>query len=182
MPLKPEFRLVLRDRSREITVDQVDAMLLRRVGESGSIADAARTVGVSYRNAWGRITKLEETINQSLVKRQPGGKEGGVAELTPFAEELLGEFRRTRKYLFGALDDRDNWENLAYRLSARNRIRAKVSRLRVGDIASEVKLVTIAKGTLTSIISNDAIRELGLKEGDEVEAVIKATEVMIAKR
>jgi len=182
LPLKPEFRLILRDRSRETTVDQVDAMLLRRIGETGSIADAARTVGVSYRNAWGRITKLEASISQSLVKRRPGGKEGGEAELTPFANELLAEFRRTRKYLFGALDDRDNWENLAYRLSARNRISARVTKVKAGDIASEVKLVTTAKGTLTSLISNEAVRELGLKEGDEVEAVIKATEVMIAKR
>jgi molybdate transport system regulatory protein len=116
------------------------------------------------------------------VKRQPGGREGGEAELTPFAKALLGEFRRTRKYLFGALDDRDNWENLAYRLSARNRISARVTKVKAGDIASEVKLATTAKGTLTSLISNEAVRELGLKEGDEVEAVIKATEVMIAKR
>lgn len=182
MTLKPEFRLILRDRSREVTVDQVDAMLLRHIGETRSIAEAARTVGVSYRSAWGRITKLEASVKQSLVKRQPGGKQGGVAELTPFAKELVVEFRRTRKYLFGALDDRDNWENLAYRLSARNRIGARVTNVKVGDIASEVKLVTTEKGTLTSIISNEAVRELGLKEGDEVEVVIKATEVMIAKR
>lgn len=182
MPLKPEFRLVLHDRSREATVDQIDALLLRRIGETGSIAEAARSAGISYRNAWGRITKLEGSIKRSLVKRRPGGREGGTAELTPFAKGLLGEFRRTRKYLFGVLDDRDNWENLAYRLSARNRIRARVTRLRTGDIASQVELVTTASGSLTSVISNEAIRELDLKEGDEVEAVIKATEVMIAKR
>jgi molybdate transport system regulatory protein len=172
----------LHDKSKEITIDQVDALLLRRIGETGSIADAARSVGISYRNAWGRITKLEASVKQSLVKRKPGGREGGEAELTPFAKELLGEFRRTRKYLFGALDDRENWENLAYRLSARNRISARVTSVKAGDMASEVKLVTTAKGTLTSLISNEAVRELGLKEGDEVEAVIKSTEVMIAKR
>lgn len=182
MPLKPEFRLILRDKSREITVDQTDAMLLRRIGESGSIAEAARTVGISYRNAWGRISKLESSAGEGLVIRRPGGKEGGVAQLTHAGQDLLREFRRTRKYLFGALDDRDNWENLAYRLSARNRIGARVTQVKVGDIASEVKLVTTAKGTLTSLISNEAVRELGLKEGDEVEAVIKSTEVMIAKR
>lgn len=182
MPLRPEFRLILHDKSKEITIDQVDALLLRRIGETGSIADAARSVGISYRNAWGRITKLEASVKQSLVKRKPGGREGGEAELTPFAKELLGEFRRTRKYLFGALDDRENWENLAYRLSARNRISARVTSVKAGDMASEVKLVTTAKGTLTSLISNEAVRELGLKEGDEVEAVIKSTEVMIAKR
>jgi len=174
--------LILRDKSREITIDQVDAMLLRRIGEAGSIAEAARTVGISYRNAWGRISRLESSVKESLVRRQPGGKEGGVAELTHAGNELLTHFRRTRKYLFGALDDRDNWENLAYRLSARNRISARVTRVRGGDIASEVKLATISRGTLTSLISNEAVRELGLKEGDEVEAVIKATEVMIAKR
>jgi molybdate transport system regulatory protein len=180
-PLKPEFQLVLRDKSREIVVSQVDASLLRYIGETGSIAEAARILGISYRNAWGRITQLESSVKESLVKRQPGGSEGGVA-LTLAGERLLQTFRRTRKYIFGALDDRDNWENLAYRLSARNRLSAKVTEVKVGDIASEVKLVTTAKGTLTSLISNEAVRELRLKKGDEVEAVIKATEVMIAKR
>jgi len=182
MPLKPEFQLVLRDKSREIVVSQVDASLLRYIGETGSIAEAARIIGISYRNAWGRITQLESSVKESLVKRQPGGSEGGVAKITPAGERLLQTFRRTRKYIFGALDDSDNWENLAYRVSARNRISARVTQVKVGDVASEVKLVTTAKGRLTSLISNDAVRELGLKEGDKVEAVIKATEVMIAKR
>jgi len=182
MPLKPEFQLVLRDKSREIVVSQTDAELLRYIGETGSIAEAARIIGISYRNAWGRISQLESSVKESLVKRQPGGSEGGMAEITTAGERLLQTFRRTRKYIFGALDDRDNWENLAYRLSARNRISARVTKIRLGDVASEVKLVTTARGELTSLISNDAVRELGLKEGDKVEAVIKSTEVMIAKK
>jgi molybdate transport system regulatory protein len=182
MPLKPEFQLVLRDKSREIVVSQIDASLLRQIEETGSIAEAARILGISYRNAWGRINQLESSIKESLVQRQPGGSEGGVAKITPAGEKLLANFRRTRKYIFGALDDRDNWENLAYKLSARNRLSARVTKVKAGDVASEVKLVTMGKGTLTSLISNDAVRELGLKEGDKVEAVIKATEVMIAKR
>ena len=180
--MRPEFRLVLRDESREITVDQVDAMLLRRIEETGSIAEAARIVKVSYRNAWGRISRLESSLGKRLVHRRAGGKEGGRAELTSAARDLLREFRKTRKYLFGALDDRDNWQNLAYRLSARNRIRARIKEVKVGEVASQVRLVTTEKGELTSIISNEAVRELELKEGDEVEAVVKATEVMIAKK
>jgi molybdate transport system regulatory protein len=35
--------------------------------------------------------------------------------------------------------------------------------------------------TLTSIISSEAVEDLDLKEGDEVEAIIKSTEVIIAK-
>jgi len=111
-----------------------------------------------------------------------GGKKGGRAELTSTGRDLLREFRKTRRYLFGALEDSDNWENLAYRLSARNRIRARIKEVKAGDVASQVKLVTTEKGELTSIISNEAVRDLELKEGDEVEAVVKATEVMIAKK
>jgi len=182
LPLKPEFRLVLRDESREITVDQVDAVLLRLVEETGSIAEAARVAKISYRNAWGRVSRLESSVGESLVDRTVGGKKGGRAELTSTGRDLLREFRKTRRYLFGALEDSDNWENLAYRLSARNRIRARIKEVKAGDVASQVKLVTTEKGELTSIISNEAVRDLELKEGDEVEAVVKATEVMIAKK
>src|SRR5208283_2774112 len=64
MPLRAEFQLVLLDKSRKIVVAQIDAALLRNIGETGSIAEAARILGISYRNAWGRITKLESSVKE----------------------------------------------------------------------------------------------------------------------
>ena len=65
-------------------------------------------------------------------------------------------------------------------LSARNQFEGKVSKVQEGAVNG---IVTIdVKGTpITSTISMDAIKELGLKAGTPATAVIKATEVMVGK-
>ncbi len=181
MNLRPVPHLSLEDKKR-IVLEEVDALLLRRITETDSLTEAAKILGISYRNAWDRIKRMESSSGKKILETKVGGATGGGSRLTPDGMSLLKEFRRVRRYLFDALDDKDSAGNVGYRLSARNRIKARIKHLRVGDITSEVRLVTTGKGEITSIISNEAVRDLGLKEGDEVEAVIKATEVMIAKR
>ena len=68
-----------------------------------------------------------------------------------------------------------------YKLSARNRIRAKITKVEKGPITASVKMNVLLPAMLTSIISKEAVEDLGLKEGDEVEAIVKSTEVIIAK-
>ena len=58
---------------------------------------------------------------------------------------------------------------------------AKVVRIERGDITSLVRMDSATPLKLTSIISNEAVDELGLHEGDQVEAIIESTEVIIAK-
>jgi molybdate transport system regulatory protein len=67
----------MEDRKKEIVLDQTDAALLRRVAESGSLMQAAKQTGVSYRTAWNRVEKMETTLGRRLVQRQAGaGREG----------------------------------------------------------------------------------------------------------
>ncbi|MCC6347319.1 MAG: TOBE domain-containing protein [Nitrospirales bacterium] len=67
------------------------------------------------------------------------------------------------------------------KLSSRNQIKGKVVDIVKEQIMAKVK-VDIGGGTiLTSIITADAANDLGLKAGDEVTALIKATSIMIAK-
>ncbi|MFT8312897.1 MAG: TOBE domain-containing protein [Clostridium sp.] len=64
-------------------------------------------------------------------------------------------------------------------LSARNQLKGKVVGLKKGVITAEV-VVEIAGGNkITSIISLDSVEELGIKEGAEITAVVKSTDVMI---
>lgn len=64
-------------------------------------------------------------------------------------------------------------------LSARNQLKGKVVGLKKGVITAEV-VVEIAGGNkITSIISLDSVEELGVKEGAEITAVVKSTDVMI---
>jgi len=166
----------------QVVLDEVDARLLRRVSETGSLTQAARLLGISYRNAWGRIKKMESTAGVRIISAQSGGAMGGGSSLTPEGMALFKEFRKTRKYLFNALDDREAAGNVRYKLSARNLVGARVLEVERGDITSKITMTSKAPVRLTSIISNEAVDDLGLQAGDDVEAVIKSTEVMVAKR
>jgi molybdate transport system regulatory protein len=66
-------------------------------------------------------------------------------------------------------------------LSARNQLKVKVDSVTHGHVMSTVK-VTLPDGQhLTAAITRDAAEELQFAPGDDVVAVIKATEVMLAK-
>ena len=66
------------------------------------------------------------------------------------------------------------------KLSARNQIKGKVVDVAKGATTSHVR-VDIGGGVIiTSSITNEAVADLALKNGDDVWAVIKASDVMIA--
>ena len=65
------------------------------------------------------------------------------------------------------------------KLSARNQLKGKVVEVKKGATTSHVR-IDIGHGVIiTSSITNEAVAELNLKNGDEAWAVIKASDVMI---
>ena len=67
------------------------------------------------------------------------------------------------------------------KLSARNQIRGRITEVRKGTTTAHVR-IDIGNGVvITSAITNEAVDELVLAAGDEAIAVIKASDVMIAK-
>jgi molybdopterin-binding protein len=70
---------------------------------------------------------------------------------------------------------------ITMKLSARNQIKGKVVGVNKGQTTGHVR-IDIGNGVIvTSSITNDAIDELALKVGDDAIAVIKASDVMVAK-
>ena len=65
-------------------------------------------------------------------------------------------------------------------LSGRNRLRGFVEEVRTDGLLGQVRL-RIGDQTLTAVITSDAVNELRLRRGDDALAIIKATEVMIAR-
>ena len=65
-------------------------------------------------------------------------------------------------------------------LSGRNRLRGFVEEVRIDGVLGQVRL-RIGDQTLTAVITSDAISELKLRRGDDAMAIIKSTEVMIAR-
>ena len=66
------------------------------------------------------------------------------------------------------------------KISARNQLKGKVKSVKHGPVSTEV-VVTVANDVeITSVITETAAKELGLKTGSTVYAVIKATNVILA--
>ncbi|HTA53777.1 MAG TPA: TOBE domain-containing protein [Candidatus Acidoferrales bacterium] len=65
-------------------------------------------------------------------------------------------------------------------LSARNQIRGRVTAVSTGAVMAEVE-VEVEPAKVTAAITASSVKRLGLKAGDEVVVIVKATEVMIGK-
>ena len=64
---------------------------------------------------------------------------------------------------------------------ARNRIRAKVTSVKEGDIMSLVKFEVLGPANMASVLTTESLAELGLKNGDECDLVVKAIHVLPVK-
>src|SRR5262245_16356933 len=67
------------------------------------------------------------------------------------------------------------------KLSARNQLKGKVVDVKKGATPAHVKIDLGNGSVITSSITNEAVDELGLKAGDAVTAIVKASDVMVGK-
>ena len=75
------------------------AHLLRQIEEHGSLASAARDLGMSYRHAWGIIQKIADAVGTTVVQSERGGAGGGGTRLTEAGHALLKEYEDAIKRL-----------------------------------------------------------------------------------
>ena len=67
------------------------------------------------------------------------------------------------------------------KLSARNQLKGTIVDVTKGATTSHVRIDVGLSIIVTSSITNEAVVELGLKAGDDVWAIIKASDVMVGK-
>lgn len=77
------------ERGGTYLLGQQEARLLEAIDRLGSIKEAAKAVGLSYRTAWARIQTLETALGQPMVRSRAGGQGGGATSLTPEGRELV---------------------------------------------------------------------------------------------
>ena len=70
------------------------AELLKKTADLGSLRKASMELGMSYRQAWYSLNRLNSVAGKPLVILQRGGKNGGRALLTGFGIEILEMFER----------------------------------------------------------------------------------------
>ena len=81
--------------------------LLEAIEKTGSISQAGRKLGMSYRRAWLLVDDMNNCFRDPVIEAQPGGAHGGGAILTSFGQKLIERYRAieadalvaTRKHL-----------------------------------------------------------------------------------
>ena len=179
---KPSCKIWIEYRGKPV-LGKGGAQILEQIERKESISKTAEKLGMSYRYVWSYLQKIEKTLGESVIETYRGGKSGGGgAKLTKLGKSLLEEYRRVEGYLGEVLFDEEYWEAVGLKISARNRLKGKVKAVEKGDVTAKVKIEITTPTLVTALISREAVEELDIKVGDEVEAVINATEVMIAKQ
>lgn len=160
--------------------------VLRRVGESGSISQAARDAGISYKAAWQAIDTLTSLSGVALVERTVGGSGGGGARITPQGRALLalaGELAVARQQVLARFaGDARLAGGLGLRTSMRNQLPCRVlacEPLAPDDPMAWVRLRTAGGAELTASLTRESADLLGLVPGLAVLALCKATAVSV---
>jgi molybdopterin-binding protein len=128
---------------------------------------AAERLGVGY-------STLKHWIYEGRVRttQTPGGHHRiADAEI----DRLVAQTAAPR-----AVNDSAAPTGLIVALSGRNRLHGHVDEVRIDGLLGQIRL-RIGDQFLTAVITTDAIRELKLRRGDDAVAIIKSTEVMIAR-
>lgn len=156
--------------------------ILRRIEAGGSISEAARDAGVSYRAAWQAIETLGNLAGQAMVEKAVGGIGGGGARLTAAGKRVLAVAERleaARRTVLSGPDDA--LPGLTLRTSLRNLLRCRVRKLESQSGLVCVELETSASDTLRSTITLESAELLGLCADLPVLALFKAAAVGVSR-
>jgi molybdopterin-binding protein len=64
---------------------------------------------------------------------------------------------------------------------ARNQLIGKVTQIKKGSLMCQVKLEIPAKSNMSSVMTIDSLKDMGIKKGDSVRIVVKAVNVLLIK-
>src|SRR5215210_7300934 len=99
---EPNFRLQLK---HGVALGPGKVALLEHIAELGSISQAGKAMGMSYRTAWQLVTSMNEHFVRPLVSSTKGGAGGGGASLTPLGKDVLRRYRAMEERALKAIAD-----------------------------------------------------------------------------
>lgn len=165
--------------------------LLRAIAEQGSITQAAKAVGMSYKAAWDAVDTMNNLAGEPLVERTTGGAGGGSTRLTPRGARLVERFaqlsaahQRFVKLLSEESADLHTdftvLRTLNMRTSARNQFAGTVTAVRSGSVNDEVELTLPGSARIVAIVTRESTESLGLRTNMAAFALVKSSSIIVA--
>jgi molybdate transport system regulatory protein len=164
--------------------------LIEEINTCGSINQAAKVVGMSYKAAWERIENINNLSPEPLISRQVGGSGGGGTVLTEAghafvkrAHLLQREFASFLNFFYFSPEEAFNTlktlRRIEMKISARNVWLGNVAQVEKGAVNSVVTVALKGQDTIVSVITDNSVQRLGLAPGSEVLAIVKAPSVIL---
>jgi molybdate transport system regulatory protein len=177
-------------RNDDSKISDVRISLLEKIGEFGSITQAAKAVGISYKTAWEAVDVMNNLSGGALVESATGGKGGGGTRLTDAGKKLIQTYQMIQKEherflsrIREGVDDFDNFYPIIRRLSmknsARNQFFGRVTQILTGSVSSEIRISISDKDEIEAIITHESLENLEIKVGCEIWVLIKSSSVIL---
>ncbi|MGR9015089.1 MAG: TOBE domain-containing protein [Gammaproteobacteria bacterium] len=164
--------------------------LLRAIDQSGSINQAAKQTGLSYKGAWQIIERANNRAPKTLVTTATGGSKGGGTCLTEAGRSLLALFTRLEQQHQQFLeqlnrslaDDPDTvllLQRLVVKTSAGNQLFGSITAIQAGAVNAEVSVKLKGGEQVIVSIGQTSLNDLELNVGMDAILLINSAEITL---
>ena len=164
--------------------------LLAAIDSMGSINQAAKDVGLTYKGAWEMIERANNLSPKILVSTATGGRSGGGTRLTPAGKAFLQLFTQIREehdrfleHINQRLANNQDivflFKRLIMKASARNQFFGKVTDVAIGAVNVTVVVGLKGRENIVATITKESAESLGIKNGVDVVALVKAPQIIV---
>ena len=164
--------------------------LLRAIDQSGSINQAAKQTGLSYKGAWQMIERANNLAPKVLITTATGGSKGGGTCLTAAGQSLLRLFTRLEQehrqflqQLNQSLADDPDMQMLLKRLviktSATNQLFGTITAIQMGAVNGEVLVELKGGEQIVASLALTELQQLELSIGGDVVMLINDPEIIV---
>ncbi|QXP52809.1 MULTISPECIES: winged helix-turn-helix domain-containing protein [unclassified Cellulophaga] len=87
-----------------VLIGQGRVKLLKAIEAQGSLAKAAKSIGMSYKKAWTLVDAVNKSAKEAVVTKTVGGTKGGGTLITPYGLKLITAFETINKNCWEFLD------------------------------------------------------------------------------
>jgi molybdate transport system regulatory protein len=163
--------------------------LLQAIDATGSISQAAKEVGMTYKAAWDAVDLMNNLAGEPIVARQQGGKGGGGAQLTAKGLEIVAMHERLvalqAKWQADLADVQTDlfplYRRLKMQTSARNTFYGQIQSIKTGAVNAEVILSLQGGDQLVATVTRESVEQMHLAPGKSAWALVKASWVLLAE-
>jgi len=172
------------------TLDSRMIGLLKAIDQSGSINQAAKQTGLSYKGAWQMIERANNLAPKALITTATGGSKGGGTFLTPAGQSLLHLFTRLElqhrqflQQLNQSLSDDPDMQMLLKRqvikTTATNQLFGIITAIQPGAVNTEVLVGLKGGEQIVASLDLTGFKLLELSVGSDVVLLINDPEILV---